>query len=143
MVGFADAAGRRVVGLNLARGMLLIAALAGVAAPTHTRAQTAEVTMLVQSSPLAGFQFYKGKPLWDDMQVGDALTLVREPDNAHDPNAVRVEWRGNKLGYVPRRDNRAVARHLDGGVKVEARISRLTRHRNPWQRIEFEVFVRL
>ena len=133
----------RAVALSLSRGVLLAAALAGLAVPTHTRAQSAEVTMLVQSSPLAGFQFYKGKPLWDDMQVGDALTLVREPDNPHDGNAVRVEWRGNKLGYVPRRDNRAVARHLDGGVKVEARISRLTQHRNPWQRIEFEVFVKL
>jgi hypothetical protein len=77
------------------------------------------------------------------MHVGDALTLVREAGNAHDGNAVRVEWRGHILGYVPRRDNRAVARHLDSGGKVEARISRLTQHRNPWQRIEFEVLVKL
>src|SRR5689334_23732236 len=36
-----------------------------------------------------------------------ALDLVREPENPHDANAVRVEWRGRKLGYVPRRDNRS------------------------------------
>ena len=99
--------------------------------------------MLVQSSPLAGFQYYQGKQLWDEMKVGDALTLVREPDNPHDSNAVRVEWRGHKLGYVPRRENRSVAQHMDRGGGVEARVSRLTQHRNPWQRIEFEVFVRL
>ena len=118
-----------------------IGALLLAAAAAH--AQSGEARMLVQSSPLAGFQYYEGKQLWDEMKVGDALTLVREPDNAHDSNAVRVEWRGHKLGYVPRRENHSVAQHMDRGGGVEARVSRLTRHRNPWQRIEFEVFVRL
>lgn len=75
------------------------------------------------------------------MKVGDPLTLVREPDNPYDPNAVRVEWRGEKLGYVPRAENADVARHMDHGTKVEARISRLTEDRNPWKRIRFDVFV--
>jgi hypothetical protein len=107
------------------------------------RAQNAEVRMLVQSSPLAGFQYYQGKALWDEMKVGDALTLVREANNPHDSNAVRVEWRGHALGYVPRRENRTVAQHLDRGGAAEARISKLLQHRNPWQRVEFEIFVRL
>jgi hypothetical protein len=106
-------------------------------------AQNSEVRMLVQSSPLAGFQYYQGKELWDEIRVGDALALVRESDNSHDSNAVRVEWRGHKLGYVPRRENRSVAQHIDRGGRVEARVSKLLVHRNPWQRIEFEVFVRL
>ncbi len=99
--------------------------------------------ILVQSSPLAGFQYYEGKALWEQMRIGDALTLVREPDNSHDPLAVRVEWKGNKLGYVPRRENQAVARQLDHGNPLEARIVRLVKHRDPWKRIEFEVFLRL
>ena len=119
--------------------VLLLLAAAASEAP----AQPAEATLLVQSSPLAGFQFYQGRQLWDDMRVGDALTLVRESSNVYDGNAVRVEWRGHILGYVPRRENGAVARHMDSGGKVEARISRLTQHRRPSQRIEFEVFVRL
>jgi hypothetical protein len=100
-----------------------------------------EARILIQSSPLAGFQFYSGKGVWSEMKVGDPLTLVREPRNPYDPNAVRVEWRGEKLGYVPRADNADLARHLDRGTKVEARISRLTEDRNPWQRIRFDVFV--
>jgi hypothetical protein len=106
-------------------------------------AQTSESRMLVRSSPLAGFQYYQGKQLWNDIKVGDVLTLVREPDNPHDRNAVRVEWYGQQLGYVPRRENRLVAQHMDRGGKVEARVSKLREHRNPWQRIEFEVMVRL
>jgi hypothetical protein len=37
--------------------------------------QAAQVTarILVQNSPLAGFQYYQGKELWGQMKVGDAL----------------------------------------------------------------------
>jgi hypothetical protein len=31
------------------------------------------------------------------------LTLVREPTNPRNPQAVRIDWRGRKLSYVPRR----------------------------------------
>ncbi len=61
----------------------------------------------------------------------------------HDPLAVRVEWNGHKLGYVPRKENEAVARQLDHGNRLQARIVRLTKHRDPWKRVEFEVFLGL
>ena len=119
--------------------LFVVLALAG--GPAH--AQNTEVRMLVQSSPLAGFRYYDGKELWNEMKVGDALALVRESANPHDRNAVRVEWQGRQLGYVPRRENRTVAQHMDRGGNVEARISKLQKHPNAWQRIEFEVFVKL
>ena len=104
-------------------------------------AQAAEVRILVQSSPLAGSQYYAVPRRWHEMAAGDELSLHREPGNPHDANAVRVEWRGEKLGYLPRAENRAVAAALDQGEQVVARIKRLTRHRNPWARIEVEVFL--
>lgn len=104
-------------------------------------ALAADVRILVQSSPLAGFRYYAGEALWSEMREGDRLTLVREADNPHDGNAVRVEWRGQKLGYLPRAENRAVAAAMDGGEAVDARIARLRQHRNPWQRVLIEVFV--
>ena len=122
---------------------LLAAALSAPLPGSHAVAQQTEVRMLVQSSPLAGFRYYDAKQVWDEMKVGDALTLVREPHNAYDANAVRVEWHGHKLGFVPRNENRAVSFHMDRGGIVEARISKLQEHRNPRQRIEFEVLVRL
>jgi hypothetical protein len=97
----------------------------------------------VQNSPVAGFQFHEGKQLWKELKVGDALALVREPDNPHDPRAVRVDWNGHVLGYVPRAENEAVARQLDRGNRLEARIVRLNKSRDPWKRIEFEVFLKL
>lgn len=116
----------------------LLLALLGLPASADTNSK-----ILLQSSPLAGFRYYEGKRLWSEMKVGDALGLVREPDNPYDANAVRVEWRGYKLGYVPRADNEALARFMDRGSKAGARITRLKKSRNPWQRIEFEVYLDL
>lgn len=118
---------------------LLILALAWV---QPASAQIA-AHILLQDSPLAGFQYHAGKALWPQMRVGDALTLVREPENPHDARAVRVEWRGHKIGYVPRRENADVARLMDGGQVLEARIVRLAEGRDPWSRLRFEILVPL
>ena len=99
------------------------------------------VRLLVQSSPLAGFRYHEAAAAWKDLAVGDRLDLVREPANPYDANAVRVEWRSRKLGYVPRAENAALAWAMDRGERVTARISVLREHRNPRMRIEFEVFV--
>jgi hypothetical protein len=118
------------------------AALAGLAvllAAGATQAQT--VKLLVQSSPLAGFRYAEASQVWSELRIGDPLELVREPDNPHDRNAVRVDWRGRKLGYVPRAENEALAWAMDRGERVTARISRLQEHRNPRLRIEVEVLV--
>jgi hypothetical protein len=99
--------------------------------------------ILLQESPLAGFQYHAGKALWPRMQVGDALALIREPHNPFDANAVRVEWQGQKIGYVPRRDNADVARFMDRGQQLEARIARLAEVRDPWSRVHFEILIPL
>ena len=105
------------------------------------QAATQEVRLLVQSSPLAGFAYHQAPEVWRELRVGDRLQLEREPGNSHDAYAVRVAWRGRMLGYVPRRENRALAWAMDRGERLEARVSRIQPHRNPRHRIQFEVFV--
>lgn len=115
--------------------LALAIALSVVPAP----APAAEAVIVVQRSPLAGFRHHEGREFWRDMKSGDRLQLVRESHNPHDANAVRVDWRGVVLGYVPRGDNAAVARQLDRGVALEARIAGLRENRNRSVRVEFEV----
>jgi hypothetical protein len=100
-----------------------------------------EVRILVQSSPLAGIQYYTAKEWWAEMQTSDRLVLIREPKNRHDGNAIRVEWKGHKLGYVPRRENQAVALAMDNGTRLSTSISKLQRHRSPWQRLKMDIYV--
>ena len=104
-------------------------------------ASAESIKILVQSSPLAGSQYYSANRVWGEIRIGDRLSLARERDNRHDRNAVRVEWKGQTLGYVPRAENRAVAQALDTGEQLEAKVSRLRDDPDPWRRIEFEIFL--
>jgi hypothetical protein len=106
-------------------------------------AHAESVRILVQSSPLAGSQYYALGEFWQEIKVGDGLDLIREPDNRHDRNAIRIEWRGHQLGYVPRAENRVVAAALDAGEHLSARVSSLSDNKNPWRRVAFEVFIEL
>ena len=103
----------------------------------------ADAVIVVQRSPLAGFRHHDAPAVWRDVRAGDRLELVREPDNPHDPNAIRVEWRGRTLGYLPRSDNAAVARQLDRGAALRASVARLTENRNRSVRLEIEVVASL
>ena len=124
---------------SLRRALLPILAVLCLCLPAQ--GQSPAIQLLVQSSPLAGFRYGEAAAVMPMLQTGDALELVREEDNPHDPNAVRVEWRGRKLGYVPRRQNAALAWGLDRGTPMRARVSRLAEHPNPARRIEFEVYL--
>ncbi len=104
-------------------------------------AHAQNIRLLVQSSPLAGFQHHAGAEVWTQLKEGDVLQLQREPNNPHDSRAVRVEWQGRQIGYLPRAENQAVAAEMDRGSRVTARIARLHSHPNPRQRILVDVFV--
>lgn len=109
------------------------------AIPLAPRAAAAQRTLLLQESPLAGFQYHAGESVWPLLAVGVPLTLSREPDNQHDERAVRLEWNGHKLGYVPRLDNAAVAQLLDRGERLAAHITALRASHDPWKRVRFAV----
>lgn len=39
-----------------------------------------------------------------NLQAGSSLTLIPEPNNPYDPNAILVYHNSTKIGYVPRED---------------------------------------
>jgi hypothetical protein len=118
---------------------LLVAMVLVNAAWGSLPARGTEAVIVVLRSPLAGIRHYDAAQSWRRLTVGERLQLVREADNPYDANAVRVEWRGAKLGYVPQRDNAAVARQMDRGTALEARVALLRENRNRSVRIEFEI----
>lgn len=55
---------------------------------------------------------------------GDRLVFYREPDNPHDPQAIRIETlKKEKIGYVPRKDNVVFSRLMDAGKVLFAKIT--------------------
>ena len=59
-----------------------------------------------------------------------SFALVREPDNPHDPNAIRVEIAGFYLGYVPRHIAKDLAPLIDKGERYTALF--VSRNKHPF-----------
>ena len=119
--------------------------LAFLLAAWSATAQAADVAaeILVQTSLTAGLAHHDATSVWSELRTGDALDLVRERDNPHDPNAVRVAWRGHILGYVPRTENEAIARQIDRGSRLSARVANIGMYRNHRRKLGVEIFVRM
>src|SRR3546814_3453508 len=66
---------------------LLVAAVTGAAMPAPAAASERR-GILIQESPLAGFQYHAGQTLWAQFCVDAPLQLLREPDNKYDRGAV-------------------------------------------------------
>jgi len=96
-------------------------------------------SLLIQTSPLAGFQYYAGEKLWAKMRQGDLLDMLREPGNPYDKRAVALFWNGYKIGYIPRRENTAITQMLDRQMSLTANISNLNQSDDPWERIEITI----
>lgn len=95
--------------------------------------------ILLMECFLAGFEHYAAGKCWNHLRIGEELALVREPANPHDSRAVRVDWHGATLGYVPREANFALAQLLDRGEGATARIARKNPAADPRTRMLLEV----
>lgn len=93
------------------------------------------------SSPyIAGFQYYRGIEMEQMLKENDSLILKREPQNPHDCYAIEVYNGSIKLGYLPREENKVIARIMDQGMTVKARIIKIKPEEHPYRRIKVNVF---
>lgn len=61
--------------------------------------------------------------LLPEVNTGDLLVLKEEPENPHDPMAIRVlTRRGEHLGYVPRYYNKAILERLHNGMTYSCEV---------------------
>jgi hypothetical protein len=74
---------------------------------------------------VTGTFFVKGiESLAQKLREGDRLTLLREPDNRYDRYAIVVkDGAGNKLGYIPRKNNIVLANLMDAGKSIYATLT--------------------
>jgi len=74
------------------------------------------------------------------LELGAVLRLKREPDNRYDTYAIRVETdAGEMVGYIPKHQNRTIARIMDQGVEVIASVDKIAPDEAPWRRIWIKV----
>lgn len=72
---------------------------------------------------IAGLAHHTDAVYLGTLREGLPLVLVREPQNAYDEHAVRIDHAGRKLGYVPRTHSQIIATLLDAGYRLKAEVS--------------------
>ena len=78
-----------------------------------------------------------GESLKDD----DRLVFYREPENEHDPQAIRIETlEKEKIGYVPRQDNVIFSRLMDAGKVLFAKVVE-KEMRGKWLKIKIKIYL--
>jgi len=91
---------------------------------------------------IAGTSYVPIKKIEPELKEGDALLLKREPENAHDPLAIIIiDTKGQKLGYVPKVKNEALARLMDAGKLLFAKLVR-KEWKSDWLYLEAQVYLR-
>lgn len=96
---------------------------------------------------VAGMAYHQAGQAMGQLQVGDLLRLRREPGNVHDALAIEVLTGADlKLGYVPQNRNPVIARLMDAGQTLDARVlsvGTFPRDPQPWQTPVPEVRLRI
>lgn len=62
---------------------------------------------------IVGMNYIKTEDIVAAMSPGTAVTLVREPQNPHDKNAVAVYVGAQRVGYIPKKQNLVLAKFID------------------------------
>lgn len=97
--------------------------------------------MLIECQ-IAGTSYRDIEAIEPTLAPGCLLVLQREPANPHDPLAIMIfDESGNHLGYVPRAKNEALARLMDAGKLLFARLEAKS-WQGSWLRAETRIYLR-
>jgi hypothetical protein len=92
---------------------------------------------------IAGFTYYDGLEVINELHLGTRVDLVGEPDNPYDPEAIKVMYHDKKLGYVPKDRNSQMSTFLyyGHGDIFEAQIQLVNTETHPER--QFRVVVKI
>jgi hypothetical protein len=93
---------------------------------------------------VAGVKFHQLKECISELKVGDHLSLILEPTNKFDPNAVRIEYYSSEqdktfmLGYVPAKMSASVsAAFMINTLSCE--VIELNPDEKPWMQLKVAI----
>lgn len=76
---------------------------------------------------VAGVTFENRQRLIRRMSVGETVSLVRDPYNPHDSNAIKViNSNGDHIGFIPKEIAVTMAGNMDSGITFSATVSNIT-----------------
>ncbi len=95
--------------------------------------------VLLEHFYIAGYYYYDGDKIENQLKPNVPLTIKRESNNPHDPKAISLWYKGNKLGFVPRHKNTTLTKLLDQQIDIKAIINKIYSDANPWNRVFVDI----
>lgn len=91
---------------------------------------------------VAGYQYYDGDTVIKSLRENEELVLKREPSNPYDFYAIEIYTRNNvKLGYVPARLNKMLARMLDQDVNLKIKVKEKDPEAVDWEKLRVRIYL--
>jgi len=95
-----------------------------------------------KSMHIAGFKYYEGAFIFSELEIGKCLEMVADPTNQYDDNAVKLHFKGKKIGFVPRNKNYSISKMLLAGHNVfKAVVQQLSQHEDPNKQVLVGIFI--
>lgn len=93
---------------------------------------------------IAGFTFWDGAFVFQELSIGTELHLKREEDNKFDPYAVAIYYKDYKLGFIPRSMNKEISKLCEQGYAsiFDIRINRISPDENPEGQVGVIVYLK-
>lgn len=126
--------------IDFFKQLFLGSSLLFIPKPTEAKPKT-RITEIRLSSPfIAGFQYYDGPGMELQLKEEDSLLLKREPLNNFDGYAIEVYHHRKKQGYLPNAENKVIARMMDQGMVVKAKILKINLEVHAYTRVKMNTF---
>lgn len=137
----ATSTGLATVGSDTA-GVILVAMHGGEGTSIELPKPYGNRICLIPDTRIAGTTHVPGiERLIEALHEGDELRLERDPSNHYDRWAIRVlNSQGTKLGFIPADQNEVVARLMDGGKRIIAKVTGVELI-DRWYKIGIEVWL--
>ena len=91
---------------------------------------------------IAGTTFLDLDEIESELKEHQLLMLIREPKNKNDNKAILILTEdGQKLGYVPKKNNEVLSNLMDAGKLLFGRLNKKT-WVDTWLKLDVQVFLR-
>ena len=86
---------------------------------------------------IAGFSYWDGAMVFNELKIGTQLRIEREEDNKYDPKAVAIYYGDSKLGFVPRSYNSELSKLCEAGYSsiFDIRVNKVSPEEEPENQI--------
>jgi len=92
---------------------------------------------------VAGVQYSDYQRVIDKMKLGERVAFIGELNNAFDNRAIRIEYKGTKIGYVPARtqEQSTLWHEHNKGSKCLGVITAVNKNNPSWHLITLQILV--